>query len=228
MASIFQQDMDEYLPLRDVVFKTLRQGILTGELKPGERLMEIHLANKLGVSRTPIREAIRKLELEGLVTMIPRRGAEVAQITEKSMKDVLEVRKVLDNLSVELACERITEEEKEKLQNACADFEDAVKTGDFSMIAKTDVAFHDIIVAATRNIRLSQMVNNLAEQMYRYRFEYIKDSSQHGRLVQEHEEICQGIVQGDRKKALAAIEAHIDNQEIAVLNQIRIDRERKA
>ena len=228
MASIFQQDMDEYLPLRDVVFKTLRQGILTGELKPGERLMEIHLANKLGVSRTPIREAIRKLELEGLVTMIPRRGAEVAQITEKSMKDVLEVRKVLDNLSVELACDRITEEEKEKLQNACKDFEEAVKTGDFSMIAKTDVAFHDIIVAATRNIRLSQMVNNLAEQMYRYRFEYIKDSSQHSRLVKEHEEICQGIINGDSGKALAAIEAHIDNQEIAVLKQIRIDREKKA
>ena len=228
MGSIFQQDMDEYLPLRDVVFKTLRQGILTGELKPGERLMEIHLANKLGVSRTPIREAIRKLELEGLVTMIPRRGAEVAQITEKSMKDVLEVRKVLDNLSVELACERITEEEKELLQNACADFEDAVKTGDFSMIARTDVAFHDIIVAATRNVRLSQMVNNLAEQMYRYRFEYIKDSSQHDRLVQEHKEICNGILSGDKKRALEAIEAHIDNQEIAVLNQIRIDRERRA
>ena len=66
--------MNEFLPLRDVVFNTLRQAILTGELKPGERLMEIHLANKLGVSRTPIREAIRKLELEGLVTMIPRRG----------------------------------------------------------------------------------------------------------------------------------------------------------
>ena len=228
MGSIFQQEMDEYLPLRDVVFKTLRQGILTGELKPGERLMEIHLANKLGVSRTPIREAIRKLELEGLVTMIPRRGAEVAQITEKSMKDVLEVRKVLDDLSVELACERITEEEKEMLKNACVDFEEAVKTGDFAKIAKTDVAFHDIIVTATRNIRLSQMVNNLAEQMYRYRFEYIKDSTQHARLVQEHEEICQGILAGDKKRALEAIEAHIDNQEIAVLKQIRIDRDKKA
>ena len=228
MGSIFQQEMDEYLPLRDVVFKTLRQGILTGELKPGERLMEIHLANKLGVSRTPIREAIRKLELEGLVTMIPRRGAEVAQITEKSMKDVLEVRKVLDDLSVELACERITEEEKEMLKNACVDFEEAVKTGDFAKIAKTDVAFHDIIVTATRNIRLSQMVNNLAEQMYRYRFEYIKDSSQHERLVREHEEICQGILAGDKKRALEAIEAHIDNQEIAVLKQIRIDRDKKA
>lgn len=227
MGSIFQQEMDEYLPLRDVVFKTLRQGILTGELKPGERLMEIHLANKLGVSRTPIREAIRKLELEGLVTMIPRRGAEVAQITEKSMKDVLEVRKVLDDLSVELACERITEEEKELLKNVCVDFEEAVKTGDFAKIAKTDVAFHDIIVTATRNIRLSQMVNNLAEQMYRYRFEYIKDSTQHARLVQEHEEICQGIITGDKKRALEAIEKHIDNQEIAVLKQIRIDRDKK-
>lgn len=102
---------EEYLPLRDVVFNTLRQEILTGKLKPGERLMEIHLANKLGVSRTPIREAIRKLELEGLVIMIPRRGAEVAQITWKNLKDVLEVRRALDVLAIELACDRMTEEE---------------------------------------------------------------------------------------------------------------------
>ena len=67
--------VNEYMPLRDVVFHTLRQAILKGEMEPGERLMEIQLAKKLGVSRTPIREAIRKLELEGLVTMIPRRGA---------------------------------------------------------------------------------------------------------------------------------------------------------
>ena len=73
MGTDFGMAMNEFLPLRDVVFNTLRKAILTGELKPGERLMEIHLANRLGVSRTPIREAIRKLELEGLVTMIPRR-----------------------------------------------------------------------------------------------------------------------------------------------------------
>ena len=83
-------NIDEYLPLREVVFHTLRKAIIQGELQPGERLMEIQLANKLGGSRTPIREAIRKLELEGLVIMIPRKGAEVAHITEKDMKDVLE------------------------------------------------------------------------------------------------------------------------------------------
>ena len=86
MGTDFEVTMDEYLPLRDVVFNTLRQAILRGELKPGERLMEIQLANKLGVSRTPIREAIRKLELEGLVLMIPRKGAEVAEITEMYWK----------------------------------------------------------------------------------------------------------------------------------------------
>ena len=80
--------MDDYLPLRDVVFKTLRGAILRGDLKPGQRLMEIQLANQLGVSRTPVREAIRMLELEGLVIMVPRRGAQVAQITEKSMSGI--------------------------------------------------------------------------------------------------------------------------------------------
>lgn len=75
MKGELKMDVNEYLPLRDVVFNTLRQAILTGEMEPGERLMEIQLANKLGVSRTPIREAIRKLELEGLVIMIPRKGA---------------------------------------------------------------------------------------------------------------------------------------------------------
>ena len=106
---------NDYLPLRDVVFNTLRTSILTGELKPGERLMEIHLADKLGVSRTPIREAIRKLELEGLVTMIPRRGAEVAQITEKNLRDVLEVRRALEHLACELAIDCASDAELAEL-----------------------------------------------------------------------------------------------------------------
>ena len=101
MTSDFSVNMNEYLPLRDVVFNTLRQAILKGELKPGERLMEIALAERLGVSRTPIREAMRKLEQEGLVVMIPRRGAQVANITEKDLNDVLEVRKQIYRYRVE-------------------------------------------------------------------------------------------------------------------------------
>ena len=92
-------NMNAYLPLRDVVFNTLREAILKGELKPGERLMELQLAAKLGVSRTPIREAIRMLEQEGLAVTIPRKGAEVARMTEKDMEDVLQIRDALDELA---------------------------------------------------------------------------------------------------------------------------------
>lgn len=221
MESNLKIQLDEYLPLRDVVFKTLRQGILTGELKPGERLMEIHLANRLGVSRTPIREAIRMLELEGLVTMIPRRGAEVARITEKHLTDVLEVRRALDALAVELACDRITREERQQLFEACNDFEEAVKTKDIRTIATADVKIHDKIVSAAGNERLAQLVNNLAEQMYRYRFEYIKDVSQHGKLVEEHRIIYDSIVAKDKVTAARAVKTHIDNQEKSIISQLK-------
>lgn len=224
MQDDFQVKMDEFLPLRDVVFNTLRQAILTGELKPGERLMEIHLANKLGVSRTPIREAIRKLELEGLVTMIPRRGAEVAQITEKSMNDVLEVRRAMDVLCVELACERISEEELSGLKAACDNFEQMVKTQDVKKIARADVELHDIILRATGNSRLIQLVNNLSEQMYRYRYEYIKDFSQHEKLVEEHRIIYESLVNKDKETASEAAKIHIDNQKNAIIHRIRMDR----
>lgn len=226
MDDQFQVDMDEFLPLRDVVFNTLRKAILTGKLKPGERLMEVHLASRLGVSRTPIREAIRKLELEGLVIMIPRRGAEVAQITEKSLKDVLEVRRALDALSVELACDRITEEEIRTLKDACDEFENAVKGKEVSVIAKADVALHDIIVQAAGNQRLQQLVNNLAEQMYRYRFVYIKDESQHEKLIAEHKEIYESIAKRDKERASKAAKIHIDNQEKSIIRQIRLEIKR--
>lgn len=219
----FELNMDDYLPLRDVVFQTLRKAILTGELMPGERLMEIHLAQKLGVSRTPIREAIRKLELEGLVMNIPRRGAQVAEISERGLRDVLEVRRALDTFCAELACERISDEEKEALKKACKDFEAAVETKDVTVIAKADVAFHDIIVGATGNERLVALQNNLAEQMYRYRFEYIKDVSQHGRLIEEHRVLMDAILKGNIIGARDAAREHIDNQEKSILMQISID-----
>ena len=175
-GSMLKVNMNEYLPLRDVVFNTLRQAILKGELEPGERLMEIQLAERLGVSRTPIREAIRKLELEGLVLMIPRKGAEVAKISEKSLRDVLELRRSLEELAIELACQRMTEEEIDELEDAQRAFRKAVDSKDVMLMAETDEKYHEIIYQGTKNSRLVQILNNLREQMYRYRLEYIKDA----------------------------------------------------
>ena len=213
---------NEYLPLRDVVFNTLRQASLRGEFKPGERLMEIQLANKLGVSRTPIREAIRKLELEGLVIMIPRKGAEVADITEKSLRDVLEVRKALEELAVQLACEKITQEELEELEQAGENFKKVLKRSkDITEVAEADVRFHDVIYMATDNQKLIHLLNKLREQMYRYRVEYLKNPDVHEQLTQEHEEIVYHIKRREKVEATAVTCQHIDNQVSAVTDKIR-------
>ena len=213
---------NEYLPLRDVVFNTLRQAILRGEFKPGERLMEIQLANKLGVSRTPIREAIRKLELEGLVIMIPRKGAEVADITEKSLRDVLEVRKALEELAVQLACEKITQEELEELEKAGENFKKVLKRSkDITEVAEADVRFHDVIYMATDNQKLILLLTNLREQMYRYRVEYLKREEAHPQLIAEHAAIIEYISKGEKKAATDVMCKHIDNQVTTVIDVIR-------
>lgn len=193
MKGELKMDVNDYLPLRDVVFNTLRQAILRGEMEPGERLMEIQLAQKLGVSRTPIREAIRKLELEGLVIMIPRKGAEVAHITEKDMRDVLEVRSTLEELVVSLAIKNVTEEKLKELKSANKVFESAVVSKDVVNIVDADVKFHDVLYSMADNARLIQIINNLREQMYRYRLEYVKDARTHSILISEHNDIIKQI-----------------------------------
>lgn len=221
MGMDFEVNMNEYLPLRDVVFETLRQAILRGELKPGERLLEVQLAEKLGVSRTPIREAIRKLELEGLVLMIPRKGAEVAQITEKSLRDVLEVRKALEELAVSLACDRMQAEDIKNLRRAAKAFATSLECNDVTRIAAADVGFHDIIYQATGNERLIQLLLKLREQMYRYRVEYLKRKESHPTLLAEHDRIVRMIEQCNHEEARKVVCAHIDNQMLAVTNTIR-------
>lgn len=222
--SNLQVTMNEYLPLRDVVFNTLRNAILRGELEPGERLMEIALAQKLGVSRTPIREAIRKLELEGLVVMVPRKGAEVADITEKDLKDVLEVRTALEELAIELAMKHMGEEEYDALVAANDNFFRNSGVNDPVKTAGADVNFHELIYQLTGNNRLIQMLNNLREQMYRYRLEYIKDESVHKHLYYEHQNIVEAMKTGDVQAAKKAIRIHVVNQEESILRSIKDKR----
>ena len=207
-------NVNEYLPLRDVVFNTLRQAIITGEFAPGERLMEISLANRLGVSRTPVREAIRKLELEGLVIMIPRKGAQVAKITEKNLRDVIEIRTVLEEFATVLACERITQDGVIKLRQAHEDFIHAVEKGDILDIANKDEAFHDTIFQATNNDRLISIINNL-------RMEYVKDIRQRSNLVEEHRELLDAISTRDTVKAKQLMRTHILKQQQEVINNIQ-------
>ena len=216
MTDDLKLNMNAYLPLRDVVFNTLREAILRGDLQPGERLMELQLASKLGVSRMPIREAIRMLEQEGLAVTMPRKGAEVAKMTLKGMEDVLEIRGALDELASQLACERITEEQLVRLEARKQDFEASLKSGDVKLIAEADVNFHDVIYEATGNPKLVSLLNNLREQIYRYRVEYIKKVENHPILIKEHEAIYQSLLSRNQEDAKLSIREHVENQATAV------------
>ena len=214
-------DVQSYLPLREEVFNTLRDQILKGELSPGDRLMEIHLAEKLGVSRTPVREAIHLLEREGLAVTIPRRGAQVARMTEKELSNVLEIREVLDELAVTKACANVTDEVINKLNSNVVDFREAVKSGDPKKIVEADEHFHNIIYETADNPRLLSIIDNLKEQMYRFRFEYIREEKNYEKLIEEHKRLIEGLKAGDVEEVKAAMHTHLKNQVDAVRRIIR-------
>jgi len=148
--------LENYKPLRDIVFEHLRAAIISGVLKPGERLMELQLADDMGVSRTPVREAIRKLELEGLVSMVARRGAYVSDLSIRDIAETFEVRAALESLAAGLAAERIVPEELEQLERVLVEIGTCEQQGTIERIVELDEEFHALLFAATRNSPLAQ------------------------------------------------------------------------
>ena len=215
---------DEYIPLRDIVFKTLRDAIITGEFQPGERLMEMKLANEMGVSRTPVREAIKKLEAEGLVIMNPRRGAQVAPINEKDLKDILEIRKALESLSCRIACGKVNPDDIKHLRSINRAVAKAVRENDIPEIVERDVEFHDAINLITDNARLAKFLGQLKEHLYRYRLEFIKNMENCNTIIEDHERIIEAIAQKNADVACKEIEDHIEQQERFILNTLEEEK----
>lgn len=224
MVEDLQLVISDNIPLRDAVFETLREAILKGVLSPGQHLMEMQLAYQLGVSRTPVREAIRMLELEGLVNMVPRKGARVAAISEKSLCDVLEVRRALEELSVRLACTRMEREDLEKLDSINQQFIRACQGDDVVQIARIDESFHAVIYEAADNAKLLQLLNQMQNQMYRYRIEYIKMKERRQILVEEHKKIIHSLARRDADVAAEATRTHIAHQEQYVMSVIQSNK----
>lgn len=211
---------DSSMPLRDSVYRTLRDAILKGELKPGARLMEMHLASEIGVSRTPVREAIRLLEKEGLAVTFPRKGAQVMRMTVKDLEDVLEIRNALDTMAARKACDNINDEVIKMLEKEMDIFEKAIETDEFRDIVESDERFHFIIYDAANNPRLTEIVTTLREQMYRFRYEYIKGKSALKQLFEEHMEILNALKNRDKDTVSDIMAMHLSNQYEWVKNLI--------
>lgn len=210
MDSLTKLNLDNYKPLRDVVFENLRTAILEGNLKAGKRLMEVQLAEQLGVSRTPIREAIRKLELEGLVVMLPRKGAYVANMSFKDLIDVLEIRASLEGLAASLASERLRDEDIVELERVAKEFEKSVRETDIDEVLKKDVEFHEKIFLMANNKKLYHLITSLWEQVHRFRVTYVSNYDASLSLVDEHNRILEAIKSGDSELAKKYATEHIE------------------
>jgi len=214
-------DLDSYKPLRELVLETLREAIINGTLKPRERLMEIQLAEELGVSRTPIREALRKLELEGFIVMVPRKGAYVADISFKDIAEVFEIRAALEGLAAGLAAERITEEELEEMERLLVEKADAIARKDMDKLIEVDTKFHEAIYKSSRNTRLAGIINNLREQIQRYRAASLSFPGRMKQSLEEHREIVEAIQSRDVQLARKTAEEHIENAENSIIESIK-------
>jgi DNA-binding GntR family transcriptional regulator len=202
-------ELQSHRPLRELVYEELKHKILIGNVNPGTRLMEIELAESMGVSRTPIREAIRKLEKEGLVSIEPRRGAYVSDISIKDMVDILEVREDLEGLAASLAAKRINEDEANELKRITEKYSEAIESGNTDDIVKYDELFHKLVVSCSGNRTLMQMVGSVQELALRFRYLYYDDYSRYEDMPDEHIGIMEAIINGDEKKARDEADLHI-------------------
>lgn len=217
MSRLQPIQVENLRPLRELVFEALREAIVNGTLAPGERLMEVQLAEELGVSRTPVREAIRRLELEGYVVMVPRKGAYVASMSAKDVAEVFEIRTALEGLAAELAAERITEEELEELERKLHYVALRVEEGDLEKLVEADTEFHDLLYRASRNQRLVQIIGNLREQIQRFRAASLATPGRMQETLEEHKKIVEAVAKRNGALARRLAEEHIENAENKML-----------
>lgn len=212
--------LDNYKPLRELVFEAIREAIIAGKLKPGERLMEVQLAQELGVSRTPVREAIRKLELEGFVLMVPRKGAYVSDLSIKEIASVFEVRRALEGLAAELAAERATADEIELLERQLVELAECVNTERADRYVELDTEFHATVYRLSRNERLGQILSLLREQIQRFRTRTLTSPRRRREALQEHRALVEALAIRDTEEARRAAQEHIESAENSLMSLI--------
>ena len=195
--------------LKEVVYKRLKRMIISHKMQPGEKLNEEHLAEELGVSRTPIREALSKLEQEGVVNIVPRRGAFVVKLSKEEIEEILTMREFLEGLAVRLSIQHINGEVIERLRDCFKDSR-GKPIGDNPLLAhQADVKFHDIILKSTKSKRLTELMKNFYDhiQMLRYRILTLPGKVQ--KSVRDHQRILEALEKRDADLAEQYMREHI-------------------
>ncbi len=195
--------------LEESVFAVLEEEILAGELKSGESLTELGLVSRLGVSRTPIRGALQRLSDEGLVDLVPNKGAVVVGVSERDLIDIYNIRMRLEGLAARIAAERMSEADIKRLTESVELSEFYIRKADAERLKELDSEFHNIIYYATENRLLTKILSNLHKTIKHYRKMSLTVSDRLIRSTEEHREILEAIKARDAELADKLTSKHI-------------------
>ena len=214
--------MENY-SLRGQVFHVIREDILKGRYKENDELREATLGKELGVSRTPVREALRQLELEGLVKIIPNRGAFVTGITEKDVCDIYMIRSVLEGLCVQMAAEHMTKERIDELEEVLVLAEYYLEKGNMEQLTELDGKFHQILYTASGSRILDHVLSDFHKYVQLARRNSVKTESRAQKSLEEHREILEALKENDAEKAERLANTHILN----VMKNLHLNQEQE-
>lgn len=223
----FQLKVDDLSPLRDKIASLIRDSIIKGKLKPGERLMEVDVANSLGISRTPLREAFLQLESEGFVKVIPRKGAIVAETSPEDAEETYQIKGALEGLAAKLAAEKISKDKIDeliKLNERMRKISQS-KQKDYSNFLELNSAFHKIINESSGNHKLVKMIKNLRHQTFRYNFIFLSLISHLKESVSEHDKIIDALKKRNSELAKKLVEQHNENAKVLLVKFIKNQKE---
>ncbi len=219
MAKIQHNENENNLSsLRGKVFIHLQNDILNGKYQPGDSLIETRLSEELGVSRTPIREAIRQLELEGLVRSIPNKGAIVTGISAQDIEDIYTIRMMIEGLAARWATEKITQTELQELKEAFDMEEFYTVKNDTAHLLELDSRFHDIIFRASKSKPLIHTLSTFHHYVQRARNASLSSPGRAKKVLEEHRAILQAIIDKEPDRAELLTNQHVKN---ASMNLIR-------
>lgn len=198
-------------PLSEKIAETIREYILKGTLKPGDRLTEPKLSEMLGISRTPIREALRILETEGFVEIFPRRGAMVSEITDKDVDDIFVLKAQLESLAAKLSVNNLLDEDINRLKEINEKMERSAKSRNVSTLIKLNAEFHNIFITKSGNSRLEKFLLSLLRQFKRATAYSFTETGRIHQVLKEHAQIVEAFEKRDAEKVEELVEKHIKN-----------------
>lgn len=193
--------IERHQTLREKILETIREAILKGTLKPGEKVAEPELAERFGISRTPIREAFRQLESEGYLTVIPRKGAVVAALSEQDVQEFYAVKSILEGYAAELAAKNLSAKEIEKLESINERLKQLAAEGDVKSFYRVHNEFHDLFLKAAGNSKLYELIQQLGMKFNRLRMASLSVAGRMAISVAEHDKLLEAFRNHDGGQA---------------------------